>query len=253
MNKKVLNRVVLCITAVYMLSGCSYDAKDNSIHQKSTENITSESEGGSSRKIVDESKDSDDNSSNMGSATATENGEQNKSKNPYFYSEAKDEYIYSVEEFFFEEIEEVPVRVEYLSSYSNGDVYSIKIQYEDLPQSDYYGGDRYSIGPIYVTEEFIYVLPWRENIPTEEDFIQNGILICSADDGVYKIDEEIDDENGYRSEIINEGDVCTCYVYNPSQGSTFYWTYEWTRGKGLTYFSSGYGAMGDPIVIRLIG
>ena len=172
------------------------------------------------------------------------------SENEYFYPEIG-ELNYSVEEFFFEEIEEVPVKVEHLASYEGGEVYSINIQYEDLPESDYYGGNRYVLGPVYVTKDSIYVLPWREDVPTEAEFLENRVLICSATDGVYAIDEEIGDDHGYRSVIENEGDVCKCSIYNPSQGTTFYWTYEWTKGKGLTYLSTGYGAMGNPIVIAL--
>ncbi|MBO4456637.1 MAG: hypothetical protein J5802_02880 [Butyrivibrio sp.] len=165
--------------------------------------------------------------------------------NPYFFEDIEKEYIYSVKLFFSEDIKEVPVKVAYIKSFENGDVYSLSIQHEDCTERYYYDVlDRFDIGTFYVTNDSIYLLLQCEDIPDEETFISEGMLVCSETD----IDENND---GLHQKIENNGDNC-CFSYdNTLIESGFYSTYKWTKEKGLTYFRSGYGAEGSPIEIML--
>ena len=165
--------------------------------------------------------------------------------NPYFFKDIEKEYIYSVKLFFSEDIKEVPVKVAYIKSFESGDVYSLSIQHEDCTERYYYDVlDRFDIGTFYVTNDSIYLLLQCEDIPDEETFISEGMLVCSETD----MDENND---GLRQKIENNGDNC-CFSYdNTLIESGFYSTYKWTKEKGLTYFRSGYGAEGSPIEIML--
>ena len=106
-----------------------------------------------------------------------------------------------------------------------------------------YFSERFNIGTFYVTDESIYVLFDRTDTPTEEDFIESGNIICSQD-----MEQNVD---GQLTRITNDGDTCTCLLSNTLTESGFYSEYEWTKGKGLTYFRSGYGAEGEPIEIKM--
>ncbi|RKM56355.1 hypothetical protein D6853_06065 [Butyrivibrio sp. X503] len=176
-----------------------------------------------------------------------EETKSNFSTNDYFFEEKDSEYTYDVKLFFEEDIKTVDLSVKKIASYENGNVYSLCIQHEDCPGRMYWGtGDRFSIGPVYVTADKIYLIPWETEVPSEEDFLNEGMVICSGSDS-----GKVRDDDGWVTELENSGDVCKCSIYNPSEGSTFYWNYEWTKGKGLTFFRSGYGAEGDPIEITL--
>jgi hypothetical protein len=136
--------------------------------------------------------------------------------------------------------------VEQVTSLSEGNVYSLTIDYdEDCPNRFYWGiTDRFDLGTIYVTEDKIYLITECDFVPTEEDFLDSGYIICSTENS------EINNE-GEVVKIVNDGDVCTCSVYNELTESGFYMEYEWTKGEGLTHIRTGYGAEGDPIDIEL--
>ncbi len=165
--------------------------------------------------------------------------------NDYFFQEFNKEYKYSVRLFFEDDIAELPVKLQYLKSYDDGDVYSLSIQHEDCPERYYYDVlDRFDIGTFYVTDDEIYLLLQCKDVPDEEAFLSDGFLVCGSDD----MDENIDGEH---LKIKNEGDTCYFYMDNTLTESGYYSSYGWTKGKGLTYFRSGYGAEGDPIEIEL--
>lgn len=163
--------------------------------------------------------------------------------NDYFFAEAEEKYTYDVVEFLYEDIEEVSVKVSMEASFDEGNVYSIVIDYEDCPGRYFYGVDRFELGLFYVSKDKVYLL--KDNIDediTKERFIQDGIVVCSSED----YDENYD---GEQRTIVNEDDVCIYTSYNTLTESGMYYEYQWTKGEGLTYFKSGYGAEGDPIEI----
>lgn len=163
--------------------------------------------------------------------------------NDYFFAESEEKYTYDVAEFLYEDIEEVSVKVSMEASFDEGNVYSIVIDYEDCPGRYFYGVDRFELGLFYVSKDKVYLL--KDNIDediTKERFIQDGIVVCSNED----YDENYD---GEQRTIVNEGDVCIYTSYNTLTESGMYYEYQWTKGEGLTYFKSGYGAEGDPIEI----
>lgn len=166
--------------------------------------------------------------------------------NEYFFSNISDEHAYDVTEFLYEDIDSVSIDVSLVSSFTNGNVYSITIDYEDCPGRYYWGiSDRFDLGLFYVTDEEIYmVYPSVDDISSEEEFLSKGVLVCSANDS----DETVDGEH---RRIVNEGDSCTFYSSNTLTESGFYYSYTWTKGKGLSFYRSGYGAEGDPIEITL--
>ena len=70
-----------------------------------------------------------------------------------------------------------------------------------------------------------------------------GLLLsgCSPDHGMAAV-------YGPEIEASTEEEV----EYSEDVSSSYY-TYEWTKDKGLTLFRSGYGAEGEPIEISLKG
>ncbi|SDB20632.1 hypothetical protein SAMN02910298_00973 [Pseudobutyrivibrio sp. YE44] len=165
--------------------------------------------------------------------------------NPFFFQASEKEYMYAVKLFFNEDITEVPVKLSYIKSYNNGDVYSLAIQHEDCLERYYYDVlDRFDIGTFYVTDEDIYLLLQCEDIPDEEQFISDGLLVCSEKN----MDENID---GLHLKLKNDEETCSFYYDNTLTESGYYFSYKWTKEKGLTHFRSGYGAEGSPIEIEL--
>jgi len=163
--------------------------------------------------------------------------------NDYFFVGTEKVYTYDVTEFLYEDIEEVSLDVSIEESFEYGDVYSIVIDYEECVGRYFYGVDRFELGLFLVTEDSIYWL--REVVDediTEELFIEKGILVCASEDS----DENYD---GEQRTLINDGNVCTYTSYNTLTESGMYYEFQWTKGEGLTYYRSGYGAEGDPIEI----
>ncbi len=154
--------------------------------------------------------------------------------------------MFSVKNFLYEnDVEEVPVKFEKLTSYDDGDVFSVKIQYDEFDETYFYDAEsRMNVGTFYVTADKIYLLTDRDDTPSKEEFLSKGIVVYSGDDS----SEEIESEN-LHVDIKHEGDICTCSIWSTVGESGFYYNYEWTKEKGLALFRSGYGAEGEPIEI----
>ena len=176
------------------------------------------------------------------------NGNNSISKeNEYFAQTESEEYTYETVNFFMEDISAVQLRFNNISSYEDGDVYEIAIQADDLPERyDIDNHDRYNIGTFYVTEDKIYALFNHDEVPTKEDFLSGGVVVCDSNDS----DEIID---GYEMKIVNEGDTCTFSMWNTLVESGYYCSMVWTKNKGLTSYRSGFGAERDPIELILNG
>ena len=99
--------------------------------------------------------------------------------NEYFFSNISDEHVYDVTEFLYEDIDSVSIDVSLVSSFTNGNVYSITIDYEDCPGRYYWGiSDRFELGLFYVTDEEIYMVhPSVDDISSEEEFLSRGVLV----------------------------------------------------------------------------
>ena len=164
--------------------------------------------------------------------------------NKYFYEEASAEHTYTVEKFFFEDVDDITVKSELLASYEGGNVYSVDIQYEDIQERYFDTADRYDIGTFYVTKDNIYLLNHVEGVPSEEDFLSNGIIVCS-DNGSEQ------NPTDYEVKIEINEDNHKCSFWNPLVETGYYCNMIWTKDKGLTYFRSGFGAERDPIEISL--
>lgn len=244
MKRDFCKLLAAAMAATTLVSGCNsaqleLDSEDEVAVEESdfadSENESDEESANESEESSEEKSDDDD--SKEDSST--------EASNEYFYADVQDEYVYAVDEFLYEDITEVSVKVELLESYEGGNVYSLNIDYDDCPGRYYYQTtDRFYLGTIYVTADRIYMIKDNESVPSKEDFEDSGIEICSA------LDSEID-KNGEVVSIENDGDVCTCSMYNSQTESGFYESFEWTKGKGLTHYRSGYGAEGDPIELDL--
>ena len=168
-----------------------------------------------------------------------------ETKNSYFFDASQEKYTYTVNAFLEEDVDEVDLKVEQVASYDEGDVYTINIQYDDCPGRYYYDvTDRFNLGFFYVTDSKIIMIREQEDVPTEDEFISEGIVVCDSEDSTINND-------GEEVAITNEDGTCRCRIYNTLTESGFYSTFIWTEGKGLTCFRSGYGAEGEPIELVL--
>ena len=165
-------------------------------------------------------------------------------RNEYFSYRDEQKIQFKVTRFFDEDDMYVTLVVKKLASYEKGDVYRITIEHEDCPERYYYGvTDRFNLGTFYVTEDKIYVLDERDDVPTAEEFLAENMVVCAKDDS-------ITDHDGEAIELTHGGYTCFCAKYNTLIESGFYFNYRWKKGEGLVYFRSGYGAEGEPIEIR---
>ena len=180
------------------------------------------------------------------SAANTSEGNKLSAKihNDYFFTEGSKEYTYKVKNFFFEDPDEITVKLELIANYEKGDVYSLTVQYEDIPERTAWGMDRYALGTFYVTEDSIYMEEQCEKIPTEEEFLAGSMLI-------YSKSGKAQNPADYETKIEEDGDDYKFSFWNPLVESGYYCNMTWTKNKGLTYFRNGFGAEREPIEIEL--
>lgn len=161
----------------------------------------------------------------------------------YFLPQA--EHLYNVDVFLEESIDEVPINVTELANYEEGNVYKLNIIYDDCPGRYFWDvSDRFDLGMFYVVDDKIYLISGDDEIPTENDFISNGIEVYSTEDSEKNIE-------GLRITIKNTDDSCTCTMTNTLTESGYYSIYEWNKEKELKYYCSGYGAGGDLIELEM--
>ncbi|RKM55114.1 hypothetical protein D6853_10270 [Butyrivibrio sp. X503] len=254
MSKRIKTEIVALVAITIIgasMMGCGRNAV---INENATvfdsEKLNEESTDLTSDKVVEDSSEyQSDSSIDMDDETDKEKNEKvveggSDSINDYFPSCEKKDDEYTVINFFEEDTKSIPVSINKLTTYKNGDVYNIAIHYEDVPGRYYWGiTDRYDLGTFYVTENTIYMLEGCEDIPGEE-FISSGTVVCSDEDTQQNIE-------GDEIVITHDGDDCVFTKRNTLIESGFYCIYRWAKGKGLVYYKSGYGAEGDPIEIEL--
>ena len=249
MKKRVLAVITAIMVTSVLFTGCignSSDKEDVEVSSHPEESEESQDE----MEFEDDSSDIGYESSKEEKEDIEEDSEASNDINPYFFSKENNEFDYTVKNLLYENsVEDVPVCVEKLTSYDDGDVYSVKIQHNDFEESYEYDAEtRMNVGTFYVTPDKIYILMYRDDTPSEDEFLSNGIVVYSDED----LSEDLESEQEH-VEIKNDGDTCTCSMWSTVGESGFYYTYEWTKGKGLTLFRSGYGAEGEPIEISLKG
>ena len=137
MKNKIIKSLAGAMATAIVLSGCNsaqleLDSEDEVAVEESD---FADSENESDEEFANESKESseeksDDDDSKEDSST--------EASNEYFYANVQDEYVYAVDEFLYEDITEVSVKVELLESYEGGNVYSLNIDYDDCPGRYYY-------------------------------------------------------------------------------------------------------------------
>ncbi|RKM55911.1 hypothetical protein D6853_10225 [Butyrivibrio sp. X503] len=160
-----------------------------------------------------------------------------------FFDGTKTVDTYEVTDLLDEAVSEVEVKTEKIAEYDSGEVYSISIGYESPEISGTDKGDRLNLGRFLVTKDNIYLMLEENGTPSEEEFFNDGIVVASDDD-YSKIIGEV-----YQVEITHEDDKCIFAMWNTAIESGWYCHYEWVKGRGLTYYRSGYGAGRDAIEI----
>ncbi len=262
--KKVVIVTSMLFSMSTLLSGC-FIGDTTLPSEKSSESATLESSGESDDLVKSgrSSASEDDtlkNASESGIADSSRedgnnDGEKKSEQNSafsakdYFFSD-EGEYSYDVKELMLEDTDNVKVKVKVSkrAEYTKGMVYSITIIHDECPGSkDVDGSDRFKLGLFYVTDEEIYYLQdLTDKVPTEDDFLKNGISVCSKDD-------EQKTKDTYELRIEHDNDICRYRCWDTAVETGWYCRMEWTRGKGLTYYRSGYGAGGNPIDISMEG
>ncbi|MCR5343415.1 MAG: hypothetical protein K6E70_08670 [Butyrivibrio sp.] len=166
----------------------------------------------------------------------------------FFFPEGEGEYNYDVYNLMLEDDESVKVKVEKKETYSEGDVYTITLLRDECPGStDVDGSDRFRLGYYYVTEGSIYYLrDIVDETPAEEGFLENGVVVCAPEDDESTVDT-------FELRIEHDGDICRYRCWDTAVETGWYCRMEWTKGVGLTYYRSGYGAEAEPIEIALEG
>ena len=165
--------------------------------------------------------------------------------NDYFMREG--EYTYSVIKFFIyfrEDVSEITVEVNLLAKHDEGNVYQISIKYKDTPERTHFADDRYNLGIFYVTKDNIVFLMDYNELLLEKDYSSNGMIVCSNT-------KDEHNPTGFDMRLEYDDDTCECRFWNPLVESGYYCDMVWTKGKGLTYYQSGFGAEKDPIEIEL--
>ena len=111
-----------------LLIGCSKSTEEKAASVDTSEPV-----------IVAEKDASDEAANSISEDQSDDQGKEINpvASNPYFFQDIEKEYMYSVKLFFYEDIKEVPVKLSYVTSFDNGDVYSLSIQHDDCPERYY--------------------------------------------------------------------------------------------------------------------
>ncbi|MCM1233634.1 MAG: hypothetical protein NC489_26265 [Ruminococcus flavefaciens] len=171
-----------------------------------------------------------------------------RTENEFFFADDTDGKIYDANFSFdnvYDLIEEVELQVICVAKEKQGIVYQLRIAGVDAEED--YMKSRFELGFFYVTNDKIYLYRGNE-IPKEQDFLANGIIICQEDSK----EEELRDD-GTRDYIEYDGRQCYYGSYNTLTDTGFYETFVWERGVGLIQYKSGFGAAGEEITITLDG
>lgn len=176
-------------------------------------------------------------------------------QNPYFFPYGAGSYVYQPEFALIDEngkwisCDEATVEVTRVKSTAQGILYRLEICCEE---EFYYGSSTLELGYFYVGDNKIIRLSDERaaiKCKTEEDFLQEGTIVCQEDD---KPDALGEDEKGWHEYITIEEDRCEYHSWNSLVETGFYEAFIWEEGKGLAAYWQGYGAQRDHIEIHLV-
>lgn len=167
--------------------------------------------------------------------------------NRFFFEIMSERYTYKVKHFLTENSKSVKVNLTELGKAEYNPIYAFDIDHIDCEgryTAD--GSDRFNIGLLLVTPQYTYLLKdySGDDLPTEEDFKEKGIIICSSDN----MDEII---NGKHVVIEENFEECICKVSDATGKTDYYAEYRWSKYNGLQYFKESYGDDSDIIELNL--
>ncbi|MCM1231903.1 MAG: hypothetical protein NC124_18220 [Clostridium sp.] len=181
----------------------------------------------------------------FGGCNQSDGTEPAKTENKFFFADDASGKIYDANFSFdnaYDLLEEVELQIICVAKEKQGIVYQLKIEGVDAEED--YIKSRLELGFFYVTDDKIYLYRGHE-IPKEQDFLLNGIIICQEDSR-----EELR-EDGMRDYIEYNGQQCYYGSYNTLTDTGFYEMFVWEKEIGLTQYKSGFGAADEEIYITL--
>ena len=193
----------------------------------------------------------------------------------YWFSSGIEAQRVNIETLISDEVpNEMKLLVTHIASYSNGDLYELRLDYnEEFSCRSFDGWDRRHLGYFYVEEDCIYrvrvideefksafdssdtvsrtdAITENEDITTwsEEDLKSKGTIVCQNTQMEDKLGKE---EKGFHEVIEIDGNQSVYRSYYNRVETDFYEYFTWERGKGLVYYESGYGAASLQLKITL--
>lgn len=176
--------------------------------------------------------------------------------NPYFYDKEEIFLQATARHVYGGVVEKAAyINVDMIQAYENGYVYKFTVDIDKDEDDFWCEEDRFNQF-FYVTEDKIYIVPSRINIPseglkfdfnedvhsltemfdTDEKLIEWSTVVCQED-------EKIEDEEWYYRSITKTGNQITYYAYSlRASGDVLeVYYYTWQKGKGLVSFGYRYG------------
>ena len=173
----------------------------------------------------------------------------------FFFEDITKEKVYHVRHSFFTDAipDEVLLQITMESQYESGKLYRIKCDFdEDFPGRYDLGYDRFSLGYFYVQNDSATIYRIREGdmtneiMDSEEKIMSAGTVVCQEQE---KKDILGEGENGWHEWIAVDDDRREYHSYNNLTETGFYEQFVWEQGKGLIYYTSGFGADKDMMEI----
>lgn len=181
--------------------------------------------------------------------------DSNDNLNSFFYKDDVHKANYKAR-FTFAGVDlpnEVELLITEVLSFKNGIMYELKINYsKDFRGRNYYGWDRFHLVYFYVQKDKIYLIQDQnvlDNIKTEADIINNGIIVCQEDEVKDALDEN---EGGWHEYILVHDKRREYHGYNSFGETGFYEMFIWEQGNGLVEYKCGFGAEKDDIELKLL-
>ncbi|MBD5546337.1 MAG: hypothetical protein HDQ97_02895 [Lachnospiraceae bacterium] len=187
--------------------------------------------------------------------------EKQSKQNDYFfhsdktYLKANAEYFDRITDEYKEEV--IYAEVYLVKEYEQGSVYRLAIEpvvgleYERLNQYFYVTEDRiYRFFPFCYREEGQEVIHFYDDtlfttfLNTDKKLTEEGVIVCQSEE--LESSQEEKEKGIYYSISKQDNQIIYGYSDQTGNGDPYYSeSYVWERGKGLTTYTSGYGALRD--------
>lgn len=180
--------------------------------------------------------------------------------NPYFYDK-EEIFLQATAKYFAGHlhggwIEKVAyIDIDIIQAYENGCVYKFTVDI-DIDESNIFVDKDWLDQYFYVTEDKIYIVPSRINIPSEDLKFDLNEDICSLTE-MFDMDDKLvewgrvvcqenemtEDEEWYYRSITKTGNQVTYYAYSLRASGDIHevYYYTWQEGKGLVSCGYRYG------------